>query len=196
PNIGGARYFTNAIDTRTLGVDVVANYGLAIGAAGTLRLTGGYNYNVSRVLRVDATPAALSAFQQTLFDRIERARIEVGQPRSTVVLSGVLNYEDLGITLRTQRFGEVTSFNTPPDGSLDQTFGAKWVTDVSASYTFAGRLTATAGVDNVFDVYPDANNQGDATTAGNNNFGIFPYNGISPFGFNGSYYYGRLSFTF
>ncbi|MBA3343935.1 MAG: TonB-dependent receptor, partial [Gemmatimonadales bacterium] len=41
PNIGGARYFTNAIDTRTLGVDVVANYGLAIGAAGTLRLTGG-----------------------------------------------------------------------------------------------------------------------------------------------------------
>jgi iron complex outermembrane recepter protein len=59
-----------------------------------------------------------------------------------------------------------------------------------------GRLTFTAGVDNVFDVYPDKNNQGDATTAGNNNFGIFPYNQISPFGFNGAFYYGRLTFGF
>ncbi|MGH7527955.1 MAG: TonB-dependent receptor [Gemmatimonadales bacterium] len=196
PGVAGARYFTNAIDTRTLGVDVVVNYGLAIGASGTLRLTGGYNRSVNRVLRVAPTPPELSAFQETLFDRVERSRIEVGQPKSNFSLSGVLNYNDLGFTLRTQRFGEVTLFGTPVDGSLDQTFSAKWITDVSASYTFRERLTVTGGVDNVFDVYPDENNQGDAATAGNNNFGIFPYNGISPFGFNGSFYYGRLSFIF
>jgi iron complex outermembrane recepter protein len=196
PGVAGGRFFTNAIDTRTLGVDVVANYGFAIGASSTLRLTGGYNYTVNRVLRVAPTPAALSAFQETLFDRVERARIEVGQPRDNLYLGGVFNYQDLGFTLRTQRFGEVTSFGTPTNGSLDQTFGAKWITDVNASYTFGGRLTFTAGVDNVFDVYPDKNNQGDATTAGNNNFGIFPYNQISPFGFNGAFYYGRLTFGF
>jgi iron complex outermembrane receptor protein len=196
PNIAGARYFTNAIDTRTLGLDIVANYGLALGASSTLRLTGGFNYNVNRVLRVAPTPPALSAFQETLFDRVERARIEVGQPRGNVYLSGVFNYQDLGLTLRTQRFGEVTSFGTPANGSLDQTFSAKWITDVNASYTFAGRFTFTAGVDNVFDVYPDPNNQGNATTAGNNNFGIFPYNQISPWGFNGAFYYGRLTFGF
>ena len=196
PGVAGGRFFTNAIDTRTLGVDVVANYGFAIGATSTLRLTGGYNYNVNRVLRVAPTPAALSAFQETLFDRVERARIEVGQPKNNLYLSGVFNYQDLGFTLRTQRFGEVTSFGTPTDGSLDQTFGAKWITDVNASYTFAGRFTLTAGVDNVFDVYPDVNNQGNPTTAGNNNFGIFPYNQISPFGFNGAFYYGRVTFGF
>ncbi|MBA3554221.1 MAG: TonB-dependent receptor, partial [Gemmatimonadales bacterium] len=196
PGVAGARFFTNAIDTRTLGVDVVANYGFALGDVSTLRLTGGYNYNVSRVLRVSPTPPELSAFQETLFDRIERARIEVGQPRSSLTLTGVFNYNDLGLTLRTQRFGEVTSFGTPADGSLDQTFSAHWISDLSASYNFNGRFTVTAGVDNIFDVYPDENNQGDATTAGNNNFGIFPYNGISPFGFNGAFYYGRLSFTF
>ncbi len=101
-------------------------------------------------------------------------------PRATLYLSGVFNYQDLGFTVRTQRFGEVTSFGTPTDGSLDQTFSAKWITDVNASYTFAGRFTLTAGVDNVFDVYPDENSLGNATTAGNNNFGIFPYNQISP----------------
>jgi iron complex outermembrane receptor protein len=196
PGVAGGRFFTNAIDTRTLGVDVVANYGFPIGASGTLRLTGGYNYTVNRVLRVAPTPAALSAFQETLFDRVERARIEVGQPRDNISFSGVFNYNDLGITLRTQRFGEVTSFGTPTDGSLDQTFSANWITDVAASYTFGQRLTVSAGVDNVFDVYPDENNQGNPTTAGNNNFGIFPFNQISPFGFNGAFYYGRLTFGF
>jgi iron complex outermembrane receptor protein len=194
--VAGARYFTNAIDTRTLGVDVVANYGFAIGSTSTVRLTGGYNHNVNRVLRVAPTPAELSAFQETLFDRVERARIEVGQPRSNLALTGVFSYQDLGVTLRTQRFGEVTLFGTPADRSLDQTFSAKWITDVNASYTFAGRITLTGGVDNVFDVYPDQNSLGDAATAGNNNFGILPYNGISPFGFNGAFYYGRLSFVF
>jgi iron complex outermembrane receptor protein len=196
PNIAGARYFTNAIDTRTLGVDIVANYGLALGTRSTVRLTGGYNYNVNRVLRVAPTPPALSAFQETLFDRVERARIEVGQPRDNIFLSSVLSYGDLGLTLRAQRFGEVTLFGTPTNGSLDQTFSAKWIADAALSYTFRGQFTATAGVDNIFDVYPDPNNQGNATTAGNNNFGIFPYNGISPWGFNGAFYYGRLTVGF
>jgi iron complex outermembrane receptor protein len=175
---------------------VVANYGFAIGGTSTLRLTGGYNHNVNRVLRVAPTPPELSAFQETLFDRVERARIEVGQPKSNLTLMGVFSYQDLGVTLRTQRFGEVTLFGTPTDGSLDQTFAAHWITDVNGSYTFAGRITLAVGVDNVFDVYPDKNSLGDATTAGNNNFGIFPYNGISPFGFNGAFYYGRLSLVF
>jgi iron complex outermembrane receptor protein len=194
--VAGGRFFTNAIDTRTLGVDIVANYGLALGTTSTLRLTGGFNHNVNRVLRVAPTPTALSGFQETLFDRVERARIEVGQPSDNLYLGGVFSYQNLGITLRAQRFGEVTSFGTPPDGSLDQTFSAKWITDVNASYTFGGRLTVSGGVDNVFDVYPDPNNQGSATVAGNNNFGIFPYNQISPFGFNGAFYYARLTLGF
>jgi iron complex outermembrane receptor protein len=191
--VAGARYFTNAIDTRTLGVDVVANYGLAIGATSTLRLTAGYNYNVNRVLRVAPTPAALSAFQETLFDRIERNRIERGQPRSNFSISGVYSYNALGITARTQRFGHVTVFDVPADGSLDQTFSPKWITDASVSYSFGGRFTATVGADNIFDVYPDPNSQGNATTAGNSTFGILRYNQHSPFGFNGAFYYGRLT---
>jgi iron complex outermembrane receptor protein len=196
PGVAGARYFTNAIDTRTLGVDIVANYGIAMGTTSTLRLTAGYNYNVNRVLRVAPTPPALSAFQETLFDRIERNRIERGQPRSNFTISGVYSYNGLGITARTQRFGEVTVFDVPPDGSLDQTYSAKWITDLSASYTFMERLTLTAGVDNIFDVYPDPNRFGDPTTAGNSTFGILRYNQHSPFGFNGAFYYGRLTLGF
>ena len=82
---------------------------------------------------------------------------------------------------------------------MDQTFAAKYITDVSASYRFLNRLTVAFGADNVLDVYPDANNDaGDPTPSvnrgGNANFGIFPFNSLSPFGFNGRYIYTRLSF--
>ena len=59
---------------------------------------------------------------------------------------------------RTQRFGEVTSFGAPADGSLDQTFRAKWVSDVSVGYTHNKTLSLIVGADNVWDVYPDRNN--------------------------------------
>jgi iron complex outermembrane receptor protein len=212
----GARYFTNAIDTRTNGVDVVASYGVAPAARSFLRLTAGYNHNRTRATRVAPTPPALAAFRidslvsETLFGRVERGRLEVGQPRDNVLASASYDWRDLNLTARTQRFGEVTTLNAPPVSNflLDQTFGAKWVSDVSATYRVARRLSVTVGADNVFDVYPDQNNDvgdpragsvgvaGPAGRAGNSTFGILPYNQISPFGFNGRFVYTRLSLGF
>ena len=61
----------------------------------------------------------------------------------------------------------------------------------------------TLGADNVFDVYPGPEQQQrqhldptGARTAVTSNFGIFPYNGISPFGFNGRFVYTRLAVAF
>jgi iron complex outermembrane receptor protein len=64
-------------------------------------------------------------------------------------------------------------------------------------------VTLTVGADNVFDVYPDRNNNNGFITTnynaigtengGTSNFGIFPYAGISPFGFNGRFIYTRVA---
>ncbi len=212
----GARYFTNAIDTRTNGVDVVASYGVAPAARNFLRLTAGYNRNRTRATRVAPTPPALAAFRidslvsETLFGRVERGRLEVGQPRDNLLASASYDWRDLNLTARTQRFGEVTSLNAPPVSNflLDQTFGAKWVSDLSLAFRPRRLATITVGADNLFDVYPDQNNDvgdpragaagvsGPAGRAGSANFGIFPYNQISPFGFNGRYVYTRVSVGF
>ena len=198
--VTGGRFFTNAIDTRTRGLDVIANYGLTLGDRGTLRLTGGYNRNRNRVTRVIATPPQLGNRGEALFGRAERGRIEVGQPRDNVLLSALYDWRRLGVTLRTQRFGEVTSVNplsaNPATQARDQVFGAKWVSDVSLNARLANRATLTIGADNVFDVYPDQNDQlGNprANFAGNSNFGIFPYSGLTPFGFNGRFVYTRVT---
>jgi iron complex outermembrane receptor protein len=197
--VSGGRFFTNAIDTRSHGVDVVANYGVTLINGAVLRLTGSYNANRTRVTQVDTNPTALAAFSEALFGRVERARIEKGQPRDNVIFSANYNQRALGLVARTQRFGSVTSYGTPRDGSLDQTFRAKWITDVSAAYTLRQRYTLTVGADNVFDIYPDRNNNpGNPATGngGNANFGIFPYSGISPFGFNGRFVYTKVTLTF
>jgi iron complex outermembrane receptor protein len=202
PGIGGARYFTNAIDTRTNGVDVVANYGLQFANSSVLRLTAGYNRNDIEVTRVAPNPPQLVGFESTLFDRSEKARIEEGQPKDNILASANYAFRAVTINARTQRYGEVTSRGLEANGQnafgpTDQTFGAKWITDASLAWTLRNRYTLTIGADNLFDVYPDRNvNVGDTqnfSNGGTANFGIFPYAGISPFGFNGRYVYTRLS---
>jgi iron complex outermembrane receptor protein len=201
--VGGARFFTNAINTRTAGVDIVGGYGFSVGTKATLRLTAGFNHTKNEVTKIQATPGVLKDFKETLFDRVEKTRIEKGQPKDNFNVAAVLTRGEWGLNYRTQRFGQVTSFGTPVDGSLDQTFRAKWISDASVSYTRGKSLTFMIGADNIFDVYPDRNNNNGpiatnpaTTSGGNSNFGIFPYNGISPFGFNGRFAYVRVNWRY
>ena len=207
--VTGGRFFTNAIDTRTRGLDVVGQYAYRFGRVSPLRVVAGANVTETEVLtKVVRTPAALAGFEETLFGRVERGRIERGQPRNSVTLS--LNYprDRLGINLNNRRFGEVSVFGAiDPDTAtgpaalrtLDQTFDASWITDLDVSFRLRSGLTLAVGANNLFDVYPEENFQRtDAQRAAgaqdNSNAGIFPYNGVSPFGFNGAFYYVRFNF--
>jgi iron complex outermembrane recepter protein len=202
--VQGGRYFTNAIDTKTHGFDIIANYGLSMANSGVLRLSAAYNHNRARVTHVDSVPPNLSKLQASLFDRVEKGRIEEGNPENNLILTGNYDLHGFGVMARTQRFGQVTSYGTAATnayGPLDQIFSPKWITDLSGSYTF-DRLTFTVGADNIFDVYPDRNNNNGSylvppgENGGDSNYGVFPYNGISPFGFNGRFVYTRLGVAF
>lgn len=203
PAVNGGRYFTNAIDTKTTGLDVVANYGIDLKQRGLLRLTAGYNQNRTKVTNVVVnTPPQLGNLDEQLFGRAERGRIEVGQPRNNLILTGAYERRNFTFTARTQRFGEVTSIAARAVGTArqvpDQTYSAKFITDLSASYKLWQRTTVTLGSDNVFDVYPDENrDRGDLATnyAGQGTFGVFRYPGLSPFGFNGRFLYARVGYS-
>src|SRR5207253_1203432 len=101
--VSGARYFTNAIDTRTRGIDVVANYGVSLRSAGFVRLTSGYNHNKTHATLVAQTPPELGNQNENLFGRVERSRIEEGQPRDNLLASANWEYQKLALTARTQR---------------------------------------------------------------------------------------------
>jgi iron complex outermembrane receptor protein len=186
PGVGSARFFTNAIDTHTAGIDLVTRYAWDLGPYGVTRVTGGFNKTKTRVTRVANTPTALASQQAILFDRIERARIEEGQPRQTVSATVDHTVDRFSATVHTQRFGQVGVRGATPN--LDQRFGAKWLTDVNVSYSLIRQLRLTVGSNNIFDVYPDRN------IPANSNSGIFPYSQVSPFGFNGRFVYAKFRY--
>ena len=184
----GARFFTNAIDTRTNGVDATASYRVRLADAGDLRLRAAYNNTRTRVTGPIATPPQLAAFSAVLFDHIEQNRLECGQPRDNLRLGGNWQRGAFGVSVDEARYGSVCSFATQ-NPAQDQHFGAKWLTDVEASLR-RGRARLAAGVQNLFDVFPDRN----ATVNSFNGIQTFPSQ--SPFGMNGRALYARLAWTF
>jgi iron complex outermembrane receptor protein len=186
--VSGARYFTNAVDTRTTGLDIVASFAVDLDTKGLLRFTGGFNENRTKVLHVDPTPPQLAAVASALFDRVERARLEEGQPRRRLSLTSTYDVNRLGVMLHTSRYGKIVS--RAPNPAQDQVFQAKWITDMSVSYKLTSQLSLALSGTNIFDVYPDTN------ITANQTRGIYLYSGLTPFGFNGAFWSVRASYQY
>ncbi len=187
-NVTSARYFNNAIDTRTRGVDVVGTWNVPLEAS-SLNLTASFNYNKTDVTRIAPNPAALSALGANLerMGRDERGRIEEGSPRDKFALTAGWNLQRWDFNAGATRYGEVTARHAT-NPAQDQTYGGKWTLDLSVNFRPNQHWVATLGADNALDEYPDRN------TYANSTFGMFPYSLYSPFGFNGRYVYGKVAF--
>lgn len=188
--VGQVLFFTNAIDTRTKGVDVVAQKGYRFDGGSSLELTALLNYNKTEVTKRKSQSAILPP--DKLFDDTQVTLIEQGQPRVHHVLQGVYRDGPWDFTLRGNYFGPVTGQGFTP--GIKQTWSGKWLADVAAGYRFNDRTKLTIGADNVFNTYPD---HWDPQTGA-----PFPQMGFTygwetlPFGINGGYYYARLDFRF
>lgn len=190
-----ARFFLNGIDSKTQGVDVVANYDLELDELGQLNFNVGYNYNKNEVTDVIAPPAVLqgAGFDQgSLFDFNEFARFEVGSPKSSLNLSTNWLYEQWSITARATRYGKTAEPSNNPDRY--ENLDAAWVVDLDVNFDVNENTTVSLGANNLLDQYPDATreNVNDLTRFSR----IFPYSGFSPYGFNGRYLYGKISYNF
>ncbi len=183
----GARFFTNAIDTKTTGVDLSASYRWTIGDRNNLRVWSGFNWNETEIGRLLPTPPQLAGFENTLFDWIERRRIECGQPKTNMILGGRWDQGRLAGTVRAQRYGEFCSFTATE--ATDQEFSSKWLADFELTVRVR-QASLQAGVQNAFDAYPDRN------IAPNSFNGIQVYPSHSPFGMNGRFVYARIGYAF
>jgi iron complex outermembrane receptor protein len=182
-NIVGVQFPTNALDTKSNGIDVSANYQMQAGT-GTLDFTLNSNFSKNKVTRIDPLPAVFngrptiytSALDPVVINAIERNRPNQRTSLTTNYLKG-----------RTHGMVRVSNYGNYIDGSLDglETFGAKTLADAELGYRF-DRIGISFGANNLFNTYPDRV-QVDANT----NNGTFIYPGSSPFGYNGRYLYVR-----
>lgn len=215
PEAREIRFFTNAISTKTTGLDIVAAYKETFSEksnfSGSLALT----LNKTEVVSQKDAPAELTAGGDPdfkLLGEVATQLIEVAQPRYKLLANLNYNTGRFGFTGRLTHFGEVQAasgglsledsnvIESESGDRLVQVFSPKALVDLSMSFRFSDNFTWSIGSNNIFDVYPDKwNNTRDGFVGQASNYsnGQITYSRNSnQFGFNGAYYYTGLNITF
>jgi iron complex outermembrane recepter protein len=189
-----ARFFTNAIDTRTNGYDLVVNHQRPV-FGGRVDLSAAYSNNKTEIVRVAPTPPQLTGLGATLFDHLQTRTVTCGQPRDNARLMESFNRGPVNVTTRQSRYGEYCSINNAEKD--DQVYPAAWLADLEVSYKWS-RYTLAVGAENLFDMFPARNlNAGIANGSEQvGSAGVFLYPRNAPFGMNGRFVYTRLAYTF
>ncbi|MBV7539087.1 TonB-dependent receptor [Duganella sp. sic0402] len=183
--VGQAQFFTNAVDTRTRGLDVVAVHTTKFDAS-TLVLSGQLGFNKTEVTKRHSTSSVLSG--EKLFDKSQVTLIEHGQPRKHHVVAADYTVGAWNLTTRANYHGEVYAENFSPLQKWD----ARWLVDATVRYAFSKRTFLSLGVNNAFNQLPNEWTNG----------GDFPKLGFTrcwetcPIGVNGRSFYVRADTAF
>jgi iron complex outermembrane recepter protein len=180
--VTAGQYFTNIVDTRTTGVDLTGNFRTTVGTSGALTWNAGFNYTKNKVVAQRPLPAELRGTGAELVDQFAKIQIERERPNWRGTLAANYTQQRYNALVRFSYYGK---YSSAPGlcSTCDQTFGGKGLVDVELGRQF-GDVRWSIGARNLFDVFPDQNSP-------DNGYGIFPWPGASPFGYNGRFVYVR-----
>ncbi|WP_309614530.1 TonB-dependent receptor domain-containing protein [Flavobacterium sp.] len=180
-NVDSAQFFVNGVSTVTQGIDVVMSWKNSFGSSKFGATLIG-NINSMQVTHVNN--GALD--QETFFGAREIAFLKASAPNSKFGLN--LNYErkwfDIGTAFT--RFSKVVLVDY---AGANNVYDPKIVTDLTLGFQVIKQVKLTVGSNNLFNIYPTKQDESGNTEAGG-------YWDAVQMGFNGAYYYTRLSFKF
>ncbi|AGX87324.1 iron complex outermembrane recepter protein [Candidatus Symbiobacter mobilis CR] len=187
--VEGAVYFTNAIATRTRGIDLRLEYRQSLENSARLKWVGAYQYSKTAITQVNPAPSVLGVdMMDLILEPFVRVLIEGAQPRDAFKLWTQYSMRDVDVVLNLNRFGKYSS-----TANYDKvTFAARWTLDAEVAYRLAKDVTLAVGATNLFDAYPQAWGETGAKSVISSG-DIVPYSQYAPFGYNGAYYYLRLT---
>lgn len=193
---GNVSYFTNGLSTVTSGVDVVASYNTRV-MDGSLNVSLAYNHNQNRVNYAGTN----------VVNGAQIADIRNLAPHDVAHFSANYTKGKISVTARENYYGswvDVLDYGNSAgtagaNGGAVQVFGAKATTDLDVTYTFAPQFALTAGVNNLFNTFPDKLNSNSQTiypiTGGGPDGQVYPRVG-GPFGMNGGLWYVRATIKY
>lgn len=186
-------FYTNAADTRTKGMDFVVDYRRDFGTAGVFRWTLSANFNNTKFLRVKAPPPELAAAGLVLLDRVRLGDFTVGNPRNKYIFSTNWQIWRFDSTLRLTRYGKVIQRASVAAGGapFDETVSPAVVVDLDVNFKITEQLRLAVGANNLLNKYPDV-----VAPGNRGNTAYTYYNGYSPYGTSGGFWYGRLTYQF
>ncbi len=209
----GISIFSNSANTRTRGAEFTANYASDFGEMTHVDWSAGLNYNETTVTQLNPLPAAVTntAAQQTeLLGPFALTGLTSVTPKEKLILNAYATYTKWSVNLRETVYGpssqivsiDGTGNSYPGNPATDTRIGTTVITDLDIAYNVTHALKFAVGANNLFNHMPpgmpnvaNPNAPGQVTPAdGHYVYGFpLPY---SPFGINGGYYYGRVSYLF
>ncbi len=180
-NVDSAQFFVNGVNTVTKGIDVVMSWKDSFGGS-KLGATLIGNINSMQVTHVNNG----TLDQETFFGAREIAFLKASAPNNKFGLN--LNYErkwfDAGAAFT--RFSKVVLVDY---AGANNVYDPKIVTDLTLGFQIMKQVKLSVGSNNLFNIYPTKQDESGNTEAGG-------YWDAVQMGFNGAYYYTRLSFKF
>ena len=177
-SIGGVFWFTNAFDTSSTGVDVVATMPFDFDNSSG-KLTASLNYNKTEF------ESEVTQF----FSNEDKYDFVNNTPNTRWILTYNHYVGDLSLMGRLSYFGEADNQNGSGANPDFQVWDAVTFLDVEASYQVTEQIKVMIGGRNITDEYPDKDELGDDCCGR-------LYDSGSTVDWQGAYYYGRVTFDF
>lgn len=170
-------YLTNDFDTRTQGVDVVANYSTDL-FAGRSSFALAYNWNKTDVTR----------FTEITGD-FRVSRLEKDLPKHRATFTWTQSWDDFSMFVRSNYYGSYQAVHADDEG-LTKHGSAKVTFDAEVSYFINDSFIVAAGAQNLFDTEPERLSADLGGILGGK------YYETSPMGINGGYWYLKGTYKF
>ncbi|MFT7451673.1 MAG: iron complex outermembrane receptor protein, partial [Patescibacteria group bacterium] len=172
-NVSDLSFFTNAMDTRTSGLDFVASYrNIAVGG-GTLGFNLSANYMISNeregdVKNPDIVVAANAAANesQSVSNQTQEALFFTSRPEYKAILGIDFRIGKFAASLNNTLFGPTTFYQQGLADGLYTEFDPKVVTDLGLSYQVTEKITFAFNVNNLFNILPEWGFKDDGTEDG------------------------------
>ncbi|WP_043320177.1 TonB-dependent siderophore receptor [Microbulbifer sp. HZ11] len=178
-SIGGVFYFTNAFDTRTQGVDLVATYPLTWSNDSTTNVTASVNYNKSEF----ASDPSAYLNEEDMYD------FENFDPTLRGALTATHDFGALSFMARANWYGSYKNSQGTDDGLVFQTYDPIVQVDLEGKYHITDNTNVSLGGRNIFDEYPEKDALGDYCCGA-------LYAADTVVDWQGSFYYMSLSHNF
>jgi iron complex outermembrane receptor protein len=177
-----ASYFSNAFDSDITGFDFMITSNFDVGS-GLLVVDFRHNHNKQKIKNVKADTINAS--------RVYDLENQVPQDRS--ILTFTYGTDKWNGVFRLNRYGNwktTAGLFSPGDASDEYKYGSEILIDVEARYQFTDIFSMAIGAENLFDAYPDKEQDPTSEFLG------AEYALTSPFGFNGGFWYVRATAEF
>jgi iron complex outermembrane receptor protein len=191
--------FVNGATTQTNGLDAVATYSSYFGDFGRVNWSLAGNYNHTQITKINAPPSNVNQ-KAVLLDLPSQSNLTTTTPLVRITGGALWTIGKFSANLRESFYGSTS------DKTQDLLVGTQYdtikidnafITDLDLSYQILKSVRFSIGANNLLNVYPTKEpayyrNQ-EYTKDSTGYVTIYPT--FSPFGINGGYYYGRLTFT-